>query len=94
MIKAKTYSKYLVKRKPGSKEVMLKPDGSPELGDLIKNNIRITESKAEILNSGWDNKELYVTFYYVEQKVEKQEVKQEEKQEDKKPGRPSIKKED
>lgn len=94
MNKAKTYSKYVVKRKPGSKEVILNTDGTPALGDLIKDNVRITESKAEILNSGWNNKELYVTFYYVEQKEEKQEVKQEEKQEVKKPGRPSIKKED
>lgn len=67
MNKAKTYSKYFVKRKPGSKEPMVNEDGSPVLGDLVKNNIRISQYKADILNAGWDNKELYVTFYYVEQ---------------------------
>lgn len=77
MNEARTYSKYYVKRKPGSKEPMLNEDGSPVLGDLVKDNIRITPSKADILNFGWDNKELYVTFYYVEQKSAKQEPKAE-----------------
>lgn len=69
MNKAKTYSKFFVKRKPGSKEPMVNEDGSPVLGDLVKDNIRISQYKANILNEGWDNKELYVTFYYVEQET-------------------------
>lgn len=77
MNKAKTYSKYFVKRKPGSKEPMVNEDRSPVLGDLVKNNIRISPYKADILNSGWDNKELYVTFYYVEQEEAKEEPKNE-----------------
>lgn len=77
MNKAKTYSKFFVKRKPGSKEPMVNEDGSPVLGDLVKDNIRISPYKANILNEGWDNKELYVTFYYVEQeaKEEKSEAR-------------------
>lgn len=65
--KAKTYTKYAVKRKAGTKIIEKNEGGSPVLGDVIKTNIRMTSAKADILNDGWNNREMPITFYYAEQ---------------------------
>lgn len=63
--RAKVYTKYVVKRSLGGKQVQKKEDGSPVLGDVLKRNIVITPEVAETLNFGWDSTEVPLSFYYM-----------------------------
>lgn len=75
-VQARIYDKYLVKRASGGIGIPLKKeDGSPELGDVVKTNIKITPYKASLLNEGWDNKAHPISYFYKEQeqKPEKSE---------------------
>ena len=65
MSRVKTYSKYVVERSVGGRSVVKNEDGTPKLGKLMRNNIRITPEIAATLNDGWDSIEKPIAFYYV-----------------------------
>lgn len=81
MSRVKTYFKYVVKRSVGGKSVLKNEDGTPQLGEVQKTNVRITPEQAELLNHGWDSTQKPIAFYWAidEQATnrdnEKQEVK-------------------
>jgi hypothetical protein len=76
---AKTYDKYVVKRgATGTGKPSKNEDGTPVLGDKVKTNVVITPYKADILNQGWDNPNVPVTYYYKEvEEIEENEEKSE-----------------
>lgn len=66
MSKVKSYKQYVVQRTVGGKGVEKNEDGTPQLGKLIKQNVRITPEQAETLNDGWDSTQRPISFYWKE----------------------------
>lgn len=73
MSNLKTYSKYVVQRSVGGREVKKEKDGSPVLGECVKTGVRISQEQAEMLNYGWDSSEKPLSFYFKEISTEDEE---------------------
>lgn len=53
------YNKYSVRIDPHTRLAMKKEDGSPELGELMKSGVSLTEREASTLNESW-----YMNFIF------------------------------